>query len=247
MGLLKFLRGSSGGPPPVTGTASFGQSAAEWEASAIVANPVTSTAAWSQTQSWAATASERFTSTASFVQAAATWDAEALERLTSTATWSQDASWAALGLHAEDVTATAAFEQAAASWLAATAELVVGSGTWQQANTWLAALVESITATATWQQGASWDATGDVDNPVVPVNAVGEWTQTATWSAVGSTPVVIRRRRGSRLVTTPFLPTPPPFIEATASFTQAPATWRAVMDVNDDEPLLLSDLLELVA
>jgi hypothetical protein len=107
MGLLKFLRGSSGGaPPPVSATATWEQAAASWDA----------------------TASERFTSTAAFVQAAATWDAAALERLASTAEWVQaPAQWSATAVSAEDVTAEGSWTQAAATWAGLASTSVVPS------------------------------------------------------------------------------------------------------------------------
>ncbi len=222
MGLLKFLRGSAaaGG---ITGTGEWTQAAATWDATASERIPATATFEQAAA-SWDATASERFTSTAAFVQAAASWDAAALERYTAIAEWTQDAaSWSALGMSAEDVNADGEWVQEAASWLAATSELVVGSGTWQQVNTWLAESVERFTSTATWSQSQSWESAGDVDNPVVPVDAEGAWTQAAaTWSGLAFTPSEERPRFR------------PPFrvrykVTARASFSQEPASWAAEM------------------
>jgi hypothetical protein len=145
----------------------------------------------------------------------------------------------------EAVEAEGEWTQATAEWDAVAVQTIIASATFEQVQEWEAAASEAFIATGTWVQTATWDATGDVDNPVVPVDAEGAWTQAAaSWAAVGiggPDPIIFTPSSGR------VFPAERDFIEGQASFSQRPASWHAVMDVNDDEPLLLSDLLELVA
>ena len=155
-----------GGAPPVTGTATWDQVAASWDATA--AEAFSGIASFDQAPAtWDAVASERFTSTAEFVQAAATWDAAALERLTAIADWLQTAAWdASADVAGGPVTGTATFDQAAATWAASaftpSAEVDVGAVEMRRPPL---DIVPSVAAAATFQQApATWGAVMDVNN-----------------------------------------------------------------------------------
>jgi hypothetical protein len=124
--------------PQFTGTASFDQQAASWQAAAL----------------------ESFDATASFVQAPATWLAADSEIFNATATWDQaGATWAAVASLA--FTATGSFDQAAAAWSAVVAETFDATATWDQsAATWDATGNQTSDRdfTASWFQTQSWDA-----------------------------------------------------------------------------------------
>jgi hypothetical protein len=156
------------------------------------------------------------TATATWDQAAASWSATAKETISGTATWTQSASWAATAK-----------------------EAVRGTGTWNQTATWNAegqSLLDA-TGTATWEQSATWNAPGQV---IQDVTGTATWEQSASWSAVGETPLpepppgaATVTGRGARI-----RPRRQPVMVGTASFAQRPASWRAEMEVSDDEVAL---------
>jgi hypothetical protein len=99
------------GTQPTTGTASFAQPAAAWDA--ISSERLTSAGSFAQTGIWAAAGTERHTSTGAFAQSA-TWDGQAgsLVSVTGTADFAQDATWASVAAHTDtSVSATASFTQ----------------------------------------------------------------------------------------------------------------------------------------
>jgi hypothetical protein len=135
------------------------------------------------------------------------------------------------------VTATATWTQAAASWSATAKETIPGTATWSQDASWAATAKEAVRGTATWGQTASWDAAGQV---IQDVTGTATWEQSASWSAVGETPLpepppgaATVTGRGARI-----RPRRQPVMVGTASFAQRPASWRAEMDVSDDEVAL---------
>jgi hypothetical protein len=156
------------------------------------------------------------TATATWDQAAATWSATAKETIPGTATWEQTATWEATAK-----------------------EAIPGTATWSQDASWAATgqSVVDVTATATWEQTAVWDATGQV---LQDITGTATWEQSASWSAVGETPLpepppgaATVTGRGARI-----RPRRQPVMVGTASFAQRPASWRAEMDVSDDEVAL---------
>lgn len=233
-----------GGAPPVTGTATFTQAAATWEAT--LSERIAATATFAQTASWDATATERLTATAEWVQEPATWAADSLvaNPVTGTATFTQEpAAWAAEGQEAFE--ATASFLQAPAAWAATTTESFTAVGEWiQDAASWQASQSQDVTATGTFEQSQAWEA---VASSAEDILADATWQQTQSWAAsaaqAGATsvpaeaarhgpsiraarvigPAVRRRRR----------------IAATASFSQPVPAWTASIHVSDDLALLL--------
>lgn len=160
-------------------------------------------------------------------------------------TFSDSGGWLALSAHTVvPVSAMATFAQVS-TWDAEAAESIPSIATWSQTAEWEAGVAQSLDAAADFSQDATWAAEGAVAD--VEITSSAEWSQGATWAGLAAT-------------ATPFVPSAgfypqqpfiyddaPAPIAGAASFAQVPAKWRADMDVNDDEPLLLSDLLELVA
>lgn len=169
-------------------------------------------------------AAASFDFTASFSQAAAGWDATASETYTS----------------------TAAFAQVAATWAAVASEAFAATGSFvQAAAAWSAVASETLAATATWTQAAaSWDAsanqTSDRDVVATFDQATGSWEATVSGPAqtggMGGRygPRIIERT--VRRVVAPPLPEP---VAAVAEFSQAPASWAAVLSQTDDEIAIL--------
>jgi len=112
-----------------------------------------------------------------------------------------------------NATGTASWVQATAAWDATATERFTSSASFvQAAAAWDAVALEQLTATAAWVQAA------------------------AAWDAIGSTPAAGLYGYAYRL------PYALELIDSVAAFTQRPGDWRAVIDVNNDEPLLI-DLL----
>jgi hypothetical protein len=234
VGLPILFRGAAGGPPAITGTAAFTQTAASWDA----------------------TGSEKFSGTGTFLQTQV-WSATALEKFSATATFLQTQDWAATGNVIAPVTGTATFDQAAASWLATESEIFTGSAAFIQTQVWDAAALERFSGTASFDQtqawlglvnevysGAaafdqsqSWDATGSI--PTGPYIGTASFTQTQDWSAQAAVPVTVEP---GGIAWYPKVIAEPP-IELRARFVQG-QSWRAEGTVRESENWLIGVLDE---
>lgn len=229
MSLLLFFQGS--GTAPVTSTASWAQGAATWSATAV--EKITATAAFAQTASWAATASERATGTASFAQGPAAWDATLVEKIVATSTFSQALGGQAVytGTPPEVVTqdGEVVTHDDGGAWLALTLEEIPATASWDQSASWAAEASEGIPSTAAWAQDAAWAALGqsaeDVTAEATFEQAVASWmaasselaTGTATWSQGATWDAVAEQA-----------------FDASAAFSQAPAAWSAEAATESD-------------
>lgn len=168
-------------------------------------------------------------STGSFTQAAATWSANESEAVPGTAVFDQAAAtWAAVEL--ESIPATASWAQAAAVWAAAASEGVGSTAAFvQAAAAWAAVVSEAETGTASWAQAAAaWDAVGLLSAALGPSDVRGRQGGLPLDAAVVTHPAIRRRTRQAIRV----------------RIEQAPATFAAALDVDDDEAALLVLLLE---
>jgi hypothetical protein len=131
---------------------------------------VTGTATWEQpTALWDASAAQEFTGTAAFLQAPAAFDAVVSESIPAIGAFEQGQEWAATV--AQSFRGTAAFEQSSAAFDAVAAEQFSATGEWDQpAATWQASDSPLVSGTAAWSQSQVWDAATAITVPSLEIH-----------------------------------------------------------------------------